>query len=122
MQALPLPHDQVSIQNKGKELLRFYFGSELRRPFIYPVNGPHGFSLTRMGHPHDPHGHSHHNSVWISHYKINDIDFWGDRGKNKGRIVHQKVEALEDSDGSAGVVSSSFWMPERKFIGFLFWL
>jgi hypothetical protein len=98
MQALPLPHDQVSIQNKGKELFRFHFGNELRRPFIYPVNGPHGLSLTRMGHPHDPHGHSHHNSVWISHHMINDIDFWGDRGANKGRIIHQKVEALEDTN------------------------
>ena len=117
MQALPLPHDEVSIQNKGTELLRFHFGNELRRPFIYPVNGPSGLSLTRLGHPHDPHGHSHHNSVWISHHMINEIDFWGDRGENKGRIVHQKVDSLEDSDIHAGVVSSSLWKdPEDQIV------
>ena len=121
MQALPLPHDQVSIQNKGKELLRFHYGAELRRPYIYPVNGPSGLSLTRMGHPHDPYGHSHHNSVWISHHMINEIDFWGDRGENKGRIVHQKVEALEDSDISASVVSSSYWEDPDDQIVFKEW-
>lgn len=121
MQALPMPHDQVSIQNKGKELLRFHYGTELRRPYIFPVNGPSGLSLTRMGHPHDPHGHSHHNSVWISHHMVNEIDFWGDRGGNKGRIVHQRVETLEDSDFSAGVVSQSFWKDPEGQIVFKEW-
>ena len=109
MQALPLPHDQVSIQQEGQERIRFHFGSDLRRPFVYPVNGPSGRSLTRMGHPHDPVTHSHHNSVWISHHQVNGVDFWGDHGTGKGTIQHQRVELLEDADSHAAVVSSSLW-------------
>lgn len=109
MQAIPLPHDQVSIQHEGKEQIRFHFGNDVRRPFIYPVNGPSGRSLTRMGHPHDPVTHSHHNSVWISHHQVNGVDFWGDHGGGKGIIQHQRVESLEDTDTHAAVVSSSLW-------------
>ena len=29
-----------------------------------------------MGHPHDPVGHSHHNSVWIAHESVNGESFW----------------------------------------------
>lgn len=62
-----------------------------------------------MGHPHDPVTHSHHNSVWISHYQVNGVDFWGDHGVGKGTIQHQRVETLEDTDSHAAVVSSSLW-------------
>lgn len=109
MQAIPLPHDQVSFQQEGVERARFHYGSDLRRPFVYPINGPSGRSLTRMGHPHDPITHSHHNSVWISHYKVNGVDFWGDHGSNKGIIQHQRVESLEDANTHSAVVSSSLW-------------
>src|SRR5688572_21613305 len=96
MQALPLPNHEVSFQRDGEELTRYYFGPDLRQPFLYPIIGPSGRSLTRMGHPHDPESHSHHNSVWISHNDVNGVSFWDDRAK--GRIVHQRVERFEDSD------------------------
>src|SRR5436309_1625926 len=70
VQAIPLPYDQVSIQVDGRERTRYHFGPGLRRPFLFPVVGPSGRSLTRMGHPHDPVTHSHHNSVWISHHDV----------------------------------------------------
>src|SRR5581483_5857176 len=101
MQAVPLPYDQVSLQRDGQELARYHFGPELRRPFVFPIMGPAGRSLTRMGHPHDPVTHSHHNSVWVSHHKVNEVDFWGDLGKGKGRIVHQKIEGFLDGDDRA---------------------
>ena len=96
MQAIPLPYQQVSFQRDGVELCRYHFGSDLRRPFMFPVVGPSGRSLTRMGHPHEPVTHSHHNSIWISHNDVNGLSFWEDRGK--GRIVHEQIESLEDSD------------------------
>src|SRR4051812_14818495 len=71
MQVIPLPDAQASIRCDGEELTRDHFGPTLRRPFLYPVAGPSGRSLTRMGHPHDPEGHSHHNSVWAAHESVN---------------------------------------------------
>src|SRR5947209_7266520 len=87
MQVIPLPEAQASFQRDGEELTRAHFGRDLRRPFLFPIIGIAGRSLTRLGHPHDPEGHSHHNSVWVAHDSVNGESFWGDRGS--GRIVHQ---------------------------------
>jgi Family of unknown function (DUF6807) len=112
MQAVPLPYDQISIQRDGRELTRYHLAAGLRRPFLYPVIGPAGRSLTRMGHPHDPVSHSHHNSVWISHNDVNGIDFWGDHGKNAGTIVHERVvrDSFVDSDAAAGFQVVNRWV------------
>lgn len=117
MQAIPLPYDQVSLQHQGVEKMRFHFANTLRRPFVFPIQGPSGRSLTRMGHPHDPVGHSHHNSFWVSHYRVNGFDFWGDRGADKGVIRHDRVEKLEDGDHHAAVISSGTWLgPDQQVL------
>src|SRR5262252_8452295 len=78
MQVLPLPGSQAGVERDGHELARYYFSKDLYRPFLYPLIGPAGKSLTRMGHPRDPNGHSHHNSVWISHHVVGGVGFWND--------------------------------------------
>lgn len=108
VEALPLPYDQISFQSGGRELARYHFGPGLIRPFIYPVIGPSGRTLTRMGHPDDPDTHSHHNSVWISLSNVNGVDFWSDRGG--GHIRHHRVEHLEDGDAGAFAVTEADWL------------
>lgn len=108
MQALPLPHDEASIQRDGKELTRYHFGRDLRRPFLYPIIGPSGRSLTRMGHPHATVSHSHHNSVWVSHNDVNGDVFWADNGP--GRIVNQWIVEYTDGDREASIVAVNHWM------------
>src|SRR5438105_3402240 len=110
MQAVPQPYDQVSFHRDGVEIARFHFGPALKRPFVFPLIGPSSRSLTRMGHPHDPVTHSHHNSVWISHNDVNGVSFWADTGKNTGRIVHQRVEKLTDGETEASVTSLNHWI------------
>ncbi|MPY89036.1 MAG: hypothetical protein GEU99_14045 [Luteitalea sp.] len=108
VQAVPLPYDQVSFQRDGREIARYHFGPGLIRPFVYPIIGPSGHGLTRMGHPGDPDTHSHHNSVWLSLSDVNGVDFWLDRGG--GRIRHRRIEHLEDADDFALVVSEADWV------------
>ncbi len=108
MQAIPLPNQEISFQRDGRELARYYFGPDLNRPFVFPVIGPSGRSLTRMGHPHDPESHSHHNSVWISHNDVNGVSFWDDRAK--GRIVHKRIERFEDGPDAASVLTVNAWV------------
>jgi hypothetical protein len=110
VQAVPQPHGAVSIECDGRELVRLHHGDGLRRPFLYPLVGPAGLSLTRLGHPHDPVSHSHHNSVWLSHAAVNGIDFWGDQPPaGKGRITDAVVTRLEDGDAAAAVELASVW-------------
>jgi hypothetical protein len=106
LQTAPQPYAQISFQREGVEIARYHFGAELRRPFVFPLIGPSGLSLTRMGHPHDPESHSHHNSVWISHNSVNGVSFWDDRAK--GKILHQRIEELEDES----ILSTNAWVDE----------
>lgn len=107
LQALPQPDHQVSFQRDGLELARYHFGPSLLRPFVFPLIGPSGRPLTRMGHPHDPQTHGHHTSVWIGHRDVNGLNFWEDGDEN--RIVHRRIEALDDGPDAASVVCLNAW-------------
>ena len=111
-QVEPLPNDEATFTRLGSELTRFHFGKNLRRPFWFPLVGPEGKSLTRMGHPHDPVTHSHHNSLWISHASVEGINFWGDQGKDLGTIVTQQVSEYEDTDEFSAMRSVHHWINE----------
>jgi len=112
---LPLPLDQASFQYRDRELTRYYFGPTQQRPFWYPIAGPQGRTLTRMGHPHDAFSHSHHNSVWVAHKDVGGVSFWEDRGKNVGRIVQQRVDQYVDGPQRASMLTFNHWLdPEGK--------
>ena len=108
MQVLPLPHDEASVQRNGVELTRYHFAPTLRRPFLYPIIGPSGRSLTRMGHPHATASHSHHNSVWVAHNDVNGDVFWADT--EPGRIVNQWIVQYTDGDNAASIVAVNHWI------------
>lgn len=112
VQVVPLPHHVTSFQIDGRELTALHFDPLDMRPFWYPLLGSKDISLTRMGHPHDPLTHSHHNSVWISHNSVNELDFWGDQAKNQGRIIPVEVsrEGYEDGDSSASMRMVNHWV------------
>jgi hypothetical protein len=65
-----------------------------------------------MGHPRDPNGHSHHNSVWVTHHDVGGVAFWNDAPSSKGRIVHRRVEQFADRDGEAIIESINAWLEE----------
>ncbi len=105
-QILPRPDHQVSLQVDGIERTRWHFGSSYPRPFFYPLLGPSGSSLTRMGHPGAP-NHDHHRSVWFAHQKVLGIDFWSDR--TEARIRQKDWLAYHDGDDEAVMAASLGW-------------
>jgi hypothetical protein len=113
MQVLPLPRGEASVERHGREISRYYFGPDLYRPFLYPLIGPSGKSLTRMGHPRDPNGHSHHNSVWVSHHDVGGVGFWNDASTSKGRIIHQRVLQYEDAEDEALIQVVNAWKDDE---------
>lgn len=110
LQVLPMPHSVSSFQFEGRELTASHYDSADMRPFWYPIMTAKGVSLTRMGHPHDPVSHSHHNSVWLAHNDVNGIDFWGDHAKVQGRIVPQRVDRYDDADDSSAMLMTNHWV------------
>ena len=107
---LPLPDQQVSFLNEGREVARWHFDSKYPRPFFYPFNGPSGVSLTRMGHP-GAQNHDHHRSIWFAHAKVNGIDFWSEN--TKARIVQKLWHAYEDGEREGIMASSLGWFDEK---------
>lgn len=114
MQVIPLPYHQASFQRDDLEIARYHFGPALHRPFIFPVIGPSGRSLTRMGHPHDPESHSHHNSVWISHHDVDGTDFWSDNGK--GKIRHKRIIKFDDGNQTSSIIAENQWVSNKSKI------
>lgn len=112
MQVIPLPDYQSSFQREDRELTRLHFAPSQERPFLFPVIGPSGRSLTRMGHPRDPQGHSHHNSVWIALDAVDGESFWADRGP--GRILQRRVVGYEDAADHAAMVTENHWIGAEK--------
>jgi hypothetical protein len=108
LQVVPQAYGQASFQRDGVEITRYHFGAGLHRPFLFPVVGPAGRSLTRMGHPHDPESHSHHNSVWMSHVDVGGVDFWSDRGG--GTIRHKRVVKYEDQGEKSYLIAENEWV------------
>ena len=111
MQVIPMPYHQASFQRSGTEIIRYHFGPSLCRPFVFPVVGHSGRSLTRMGHPHDPESHSHHNSVWISHNDVDGVSFWSDRGG--GKIHHKRIVKFEDAGKCSSIVTENQWVTNK---------
>jgi hypothetical protein len=97
-QVTPQADHQASFTIDGVERLRWHFGPNYPRPFFYPLVGPSGAALTRMGHPGAP-DHDHHRSIWFAHEKVLGIDFWSDR--TPARIRQKQWLAYQDGDEQA---------------------
>ena len=78
--------------------------------YIHLVGPGRGRELTRLGHPGDPIGHSHHRSIWIGHHDVSGASFWEEvpgRGPDRaGRArtrVKEGAEVKAVSRASGGV-------------------
>jgi hypothetical protein len=100
--------DRASFVVDGSERVVYEFGLNQKRPFLFPVLGPSGAPLTRMGHP-NPVGHEHHKSVWFGHQKINGINFWEERAANDVRVRHRRVVVYHDAGDWGGLAAELDW-------------
>lgn len=105
-QVIPQSGHQVSFQIDGREVLRWHEGRDFPRPYFFPVIGPSGESLTRMGHPGAP-NHDHHQSLWFAHNKVTGIDFWGN---SSGAVIRQlQWLAYEDGEDASRMAVELGW-------------
>jgi len=105
-EVLPLADHQVSLRIDGRERLRWHFGRQYPRPFFFPLLGPSGSPLTRMGHPGAP-NHDHHRSIWFAHHKVLGIDFWSDG--TEARIQQKQWLCYQDGDAEAAMAVLLGW-------------
>ncbi len=96
--------DRLRVEING-ELFTEYHYQNVSRPFLYPVLGPGGVSLTRhwpmREAPGEDRDHPHHRSLWWAHGDVNGVDFWSE-SERAGRIVHEAF--LERAGGRDAAV------------------
>lgn len=99
---IPIDGHQFSFRIDGIEKTRWHTGIDYPRPYFFPLNGPSGESLTRMGHPGAP-NHDHHQSVWFAHHDVEGHSFWAYSGE--GTIRQKEWLSIEDGE-EEGVFSA----------------
>ncbi len=99
----PLAERQFGFFIGQTEVTRWHFSDLAPRPYFFPVNGPSGQSLTRMGHPGAP-NHDHHRSLWFAHSDLLGIDFWSET--TVSRIRQSQWYAIEEGIVRDGVQSA----------------
>jgi hypothetical protein len=107
VQLVPQADDQVAFVVAGKERLRWHAGRRYPRPFFFPLIGPSGLSLTRMGHPAAP-DHDHHRSLWLGHHNVGGVNFWEERGGTQ-QIRQEQWVHYQDGEDEAGMVVDLGW-------------
>lgn len=100
--------DEARFLVDGAPRCTYRFGTGLPRPFVFPLLGPSGAELTRMGHP-NPVGHEHHRSVWFGHEKVDGVNFWGEVEGADIRVQHRRVVLYHDGPSFAGLVAEIEW-------------
>ena len=100
-EVLPLAGSRTSLRVLGQEVACWNHGSDAPRPFLFPVNGPTGVSLVRMGHPGAP-DHDHHRGVWFAHHNVEGHGFWADG--TGCRIVQRQWLAYQDGPEAIAAV------------------
>ncbi|WP_442505636.1 PmoA family protein [Novipirellula sp. SH528] len=106
-QIIPLPSNQVAFVIDGRERLRWHASEDAPRPFFFPLTGPSGIPLTRMGHPGAP-DHDHHRSVWFAHHMVDGESFWSDTAGTK--IRQTQWVAYDDGDDEARMAVRLEWL------------
>lgn len=112
VQAVPLPDDQVSFQVEGRERLRWHSAPRYPRPFFYPLAGPCGHSLSRMGHPAAP-DHDHHRSLWWGHHSVGGVNFWEERGGSQ-QIRQDAWVHYQDGEAESAMAVRLGWYDAHK--------
>lgn len=90
-----------------------HYGSEWARPFLLPVVGAYGASMTRRYPVDDVEGetkdHHHHKSVWVAWGDVNGTDNWSEQ-EGHARQVHQRFVQVESGPVFGRIVTENHWV------------
>lgn len=82
-QYLKLKGGQYEVFIGGKVFTSFFYGSNLEKPVLYPINTANGIRVTRhilpgndSQDPLEPTDHPHHIGLWFNYENVNGLDFW----------------------------------------------
>ena len=108
------PGEKVSVFLNGKLFTNYYYGEAYPRPFLHPLIGPYGKTVTRNfpmpdSTPDEKQDHPHHRSVWSAWGELNGTDNWSEQ-EGHGRQVHRKFVKLCEGPVFGKIVTQNDWV------------
>ncbi|MCH2208540.1 MAG: PmoA family protein [Lentisphaerales bacterium] len=119
----------VKMQKKGNNVLVFLNGelfteyvSGEQKPYLYPVIGPTGVSMTRNYPMKDTvkeerKDHPWHSSIYFTHGAVNGKDFWNDKSSEHKacRIVLDEIKTVDNISSDKGrIIASHKWVNGKE--------
>lgn len=109
--------DHVRVEIDGKLFTEYHFKGA-RRPYLYPVIGPTGASMTRhwpmeKDIPTEETDHPHHKGLWFGHRSVNGVGFWEDSGKpgvKLGQTIHDGFLEVKSGDDEGVILAKNKWV------------
>ena len=106
----------VSITVNNEPALQYHHRyKQGKRPFFYPVMGPHRLNMTRSWPVSDKtefdeeHDHPHHTSFWVAHGRVNECDHWASVAES-GLQVHEEFTAVVSGNVFGGFSERLSWV------------
>lgn len=108
--------EKIDVKINGSIFTSFYYNMS-QRPFLMPITGPYGESLTRQYPIKDIAGqttdHIHHRSCWSAWGDINGIDNWSE-GSEKGFQLVESLPIIHSGMVLAHIQANINWMDPKK--------
>jgi len=102
----------VRVELDGALFTEYHY-QNVARPFLYPIIGPAGLSMTRdwpmVKTTNEPTDHVHHKGLWFAHGNMNGIDFWSEQ-KAYGKTIHQKFLELTSGKAEGVIRALNHWV------------
>jgi hypothetical protein len=101
----------IDIFIRDEHFTSYHYDKNLLKPFLSPVIGPFGHTVTRgdespEGHSHD---HLHHRSLWVSYGEVNHADFWSE-GNEAGRQLHKNFNKILEGAVFSEIFATNEWI------------
>jgi hypothetical protein len=101
----------IDVFIRDEHFTSYHYDKNLLKPFLSPVIGPFGHTVTRgdespEGHSHD---HLHHRSLWVSYGEVNHADFWSEDDK-AGRQQHKQFNKILEGTIFSQIFATNEWI------------
>ena len=104
----------------GELFTTYNYGSEVVRPYLYPVYAEKSVGITRnwpmvpdaKGETDD---HPHHKGIYTAQGEVNGVDNWGE-GEHHGYQIHKRFTKVFDGPVDGGFVEELEWTDEDRTV------
>lgn len=95
---------RIDVVIDGKLFTQYHFQEDEKYPYLFPVNGPSGFTVTSMRNSLYP----HHSSLFFGCDRVNGGNYWQE-GLERGQIRTLRAEIIESGADKAVIANECIW-------------